>query len=95
MGSNGKCAHIKALGADEAINYKSENLREKLREHCPKGVNVYFDNVGGEMLDELLMHIKDYSRIIACGSISSYNSDLKNRYKIKNYPRIIIKRAII
>jgi len=66
-----------------------------LREYCPKGVDVYFDNVGGEMLDELLMSIKDFSRVIACGAISSYNSDLNNRYKIKNYPRIIIKRAII
>ena len=47
------------------------------------------------MLDELLMHIRDFSRIIACGAISSYNTDIKNRYRIKNYPRIIIKRAII
>ena len=47
------------------------------------------------MLDEILMHIRDFSRIIACGSISSYSTDIKNRYKIKNYPRIIIKRAII
>lgn len=47
------------------------------------------------MLDELLMHIRDESRIIACGAISSYNQDLTKRYKIKNYPRIIIKRAII
>lgn len=46
-------------------------------------------------MDEILMHIRDYSRIIACGSISSYNKDLSNRFKIKNYPRIIIKRAII
>ena len=41
------------------------------------------------------MHIRDFSRVIACGAISSYNKDIKNRYKIKNYPRIIIKRAII
>lgn len=73
VGSNEKCQYIKSIGADAAINYKTENLREKLKEYCPKGVNVYFDNVGGEMLDELLMHIRDYSRIIACGAISSYN----------------------
>lgn len=72
-GSDEKCAFVRSLGADAAINYKKENLREKLREHCPKGVNVYFDNVGGEMLDELLMHIRDFSRVIACGAISSYN----------------------
>jgi NADPH-dependent curcumin reductase CurA len=95
VGSNEKCQYIKSIGADAAINYKTENLREKLKEYCPKGVNVYFDNVGGEMLDELLMHIRDYSRIIACGAISSYNEEISNRYKIKNYSRIIIKRAII
>jgi NADPH-dependent curcumin reductase len=95
VGSKEKCEYIKSLGADEAIDYKKESLKDKLREYCPKGVNVYFDNVGGEMLDEVLMHIRDFSRIIACGAISSYNSDLSQRYKIKNYPRIIIKRAII
>ena len=95
VGSNDKCDYIKSLGADAAINYKKDSLKDKLREYCPKGVDVYFDNVGGEMLDELLMHIKDFSRVIACGAISSYNSDIQNRYKCKNYPRIIIKRAII
>jgi NADPH-dependent curcumin reductase len=95
VGSKAKCDYIKSIGADEAINYKTESLKDKLRQYCPKGVNVYFDNVGGEMLDELLMHIRDESRIIACGAISSYNADLAKRYKIKNYPRIIIKRAII
>jgi len=47
------------------------------------------------MLDEILMHIRDFSRIIACGAISQYNTDITKRYKLKNYPRIIIKRAII
>jgi NADPH-dependent curcumin reductase CurA len=57
---------------DHVINYKTDSLKEKLKEYFPKGVDVYFDNVGGEMLDELLMHIRDESRIIACGAISSY-----------------------
>lgn len=86
---------MRSIGADEAIDYKHQSLKDKLREYCPKGVNVYFDNVGGEMLDEVLMHIRDFSRIIACGAISQYNTDLSQRYKIKNYPRIIIKRAVI
>lgn len=47
VGSQEKCDYIKALGADEAINYKKDSLKDKLREYCPKGVNVYFDNVGG------------------------------------------------
>ena len=86
---------MRSIGADNTINYKSDDLKAKLREHCPKGVDVYFDNVGGSMLDEMLMHIRDYSRIIACGAISSYNSDIGSRYKIKNYSRIIIKRCVI
>ena len=48
-------------------------MKSKLKEFCPKGVDVYFDNVGGEMLDDILMHIRDQSRVIACGSISTYN----------------------
>ena len=47
------------------------------------------------MLDEVLMYIRDESRIIACGSISTYNENPKDRYRLKNYSRIIIKRAII
>jgi NADPH-dependent curcumin reductase CurA len=70
----------------------------RLKEFFPKGIDVYFDNVGGEMLDELLMHIRENSRVIACGTISSYNdlNDTKKQpYRIKNYSRIIIKRALI
>jgi len=44
-----------------------------MKEYCPRGFDVYFDNVGGEMLDSLLMCIRDESRVIACGSISTYN----------------------
>jgi NADPH-dependent curcumin reductase CurA len=69
-------------------------LKEKLKEYFPKGIDVYFDNVGGEMLDEILMHIRDESRIIACGAISAYNQK-KEPYRLKNYSRIIIKRALI
>lgn len=97
-GSDEKCQYVKSLGADYVINYKKDSVKSKLKEYCPKGVNVYFDNVGGEMLDEVLMHIRDESRIIACGAISTYgdlNSSKQESYKIKNYSRIIIKRAVI
>lgn len=53
---------------------------------------MYFDNVGGEMLDTMLMHINDYARIVMCGAISSYNEG-KNSYGLKNYMRMIMKRA--
>jgi NADPH-dependent curcumin reductase CurA len=97
-GSADKCAYVKSLGADHVIDYKKEALKQRLGECFPKGVDVYFDNVGGEMLDEVLMHIREQGRVIACGAISTYSSFNQQRqepYRIKNYPRIIIKRAII
>jgi NADPH-dependent curcumin reductase CurA len=53
---------------------------------------VYFDNVGGEILDAALMNIKDSSRIVLCGSVSTYYGR-DEPYKLKNYPRLIIKRC--
>ena len=93
-----KCAYVRSLGADHVIDYKKESLRQRLSECFPKGVDVYFDNVGGEMLDEVLTHIREQSRVIACGAISTYssfNQQKQEPYRIKNYPRIIIKRATI
>jgi NADPH-dependent curcumin reductase len=97
-GSAEKCEYLRSIGVDHVINYKKESLKDRLKQCFPKGIDVYFDNVGGEMLDEILMHIRDESRIIACGSISSYGSYNKEKqepYRIKNYSRIIIKRAKI
>lgn len=82
------------MGAHDCIDYKNENLGKRLRELVPNGINVYFDNVGGEMLDEILMHITDHTRIILCGAISTYNNT-GEPYKVKNYPRLIIKRAVM
>jgi NADPH-dependent curcumin reductase CurA len=70
-----KCSYLtKDLGFDAAIDYKNENVAEALREHCPKGVNVYFDNVGGEILDTVLAQIARGARVVICGAISQYNS---------------------
>jgi NADPH-dependent curcumin reductase CurA len=85
------------LGADYVIDYKKESVKDSLRDLFKNGVDVYLDNVGGEMLDDVLMNIKDESRIVLCGAISSYNNlgaDSKQEgYRLKNYPRLIIKRA--
>jgi len=69
-----KCAYLKELGFDGAIDYKNEDVRVALRVHCPDGVNVYFDNVGGEILDTVLAQLAFGARVVICGAISQYNS---------------------
>jgi NADPH-dependent curcumin reductase CurA len=68
-----KCHYIAhELGLDAAIDYKSENVKQSLREHCPEGIDVYFDNVGGAILEAALAQIKLHARIVICGAISQY-----------------------
>ena len=70
-----KCNYIvKELGFDAAIDYKSEDVVEGLRKHCPQGINVYFDNVGGDILDAALANLARRARVVICGAISQYNS---------------------
>ncbi len=70
-----KCTCVtKDFGFDAAIDYKSENVRAAVQKHCPKGVDVYFDNVGGDILDAVLTQIARGARIVICGAISQYNS---------------------
>lgn len=75
-----KCKFVKEkLGADECIDYKKFNgnwakLSDELKVACPKGVDVYFDNVGGWILDAVLRIVNNYSRTVACGAITGYNA---------------------
>ena len=70
-----KCNYlVKELGFDAAIDYKSEKVIEGLRQHCPQGINVYFDNVGGDILDAALANLARGARVVICGAISQYNS---------------------
>ena len=74
-GGKEKCNFVvNELGFDACIDYKNESVRESLKRHCPKGVDVYFDNVGGEILDDVLACINMKARIVICGAISQYNS---------------------
>lgn len=92
-GSAEKCAWLTGkAGFDAAIDYKQDKLAARLDELCPEGVDVYFDNVGGEILDEVLLHIAEGARIVLCGAISQYNKP-EDMYGIKNYVSLIIKRG--
>ncbi len=70
-----KCHYITAeLGFDAAIDYKSTDVKKALRAECPKGIDVYFDNVGGDILDAALTQLARGARIVVCGAISQYNN---------------------
>jgi NADPH-dependent curcumin reductase CurA len=85
-GSDEKCELLKGeFGFDDAINYKKEkDLNEALKKHFPDGIDIYFDNVGGETLDAVLKHINMNARIPLCGAISQYNVVEEERYGVKN-----------
>ncbi len=79
-------------GFDAAIDYKSEDVEARIGELCPNGVDVFFDNVGGEILDAGLAHIARGARIVVCGAISAYN--LEDRPSgPRNYYRIVAQRG--
>jgi len=70
-----KCDHLlEDLGFDATIDYKTEDLDAALSEHCPNGIDIYFDNVGGDILDAALAHLARHARVVICGAISQYNS---------------------
>ncbi len=73
-GGKEKCTFLTdTLNFDAAIDYKNENIDEKLREYCPEGINVYFDNVGGKITDAVINQLANYARVAVCGVISQYN----------------------
>ena len=81
-GGTAKCDYVaNELGFDACVDYKSGDLHENLRRACPAGVDVYFENVGGEMLDTLLRQMNRFSRIVVCGLIAQYNATEPYGYK--------------
>ena len=92
-GGQAKCDWVvNELGFDACIDYKNSDVRAGLKQHCPKGVDIYFDNVGGEILDMVLAKITRGARIIICGAISQYN----NTTAVKgpaNYLSLLVNRA--
>lgn len=74
-GGPDKCAWLREIGFDETIDYKAENPLRRLREVAPRGVDVFFDNVGGEILDAGLANLARGARVVICGAVSSYNAE--------------------
>ncbi|HEX8975492.1 MAG TPA: NADP-dependent oxidoreductase [Solirubrobacteraceae bacterium] len=88
-----KCRHVvETLGFDAAIDYKSEPLYPAVRRECPDGVDVYFDNVGGETLDVALAQLTRGARVVICGAISQYNATEGMRGPA-NYMSLLVNRA--
>ena len=86
-----KCAYLKdELGFDAAIDYKAGNLYRDLKEACPQGIDVLFENVGGESLDTCLRLMNVHARIVICGLIAEYN--LTEAYGYKNLRSILVNR---
>ncbi len=87
-----KCAYVRdTLGFDAAIDYKNEDVGAALSQHCPKGIDVYFDNVGGAILDAALARLARHARVVICGAISQYNSSAMTGPK--NYMSLLVQHA--
>ena len=94
-GGSAKCDWVvKELGFDACIDYKAgpSAVRDGLKAHCPAGVDIYFDNVGGDILDTVLARINRKARIIICGAISQYNATTAVQGP-KNYLSLLVNRA--
>jgi NADPH-dependent curcumin reductase CurA len=88
-----KCQWLtKEAHFDAVIDYKSEPVEKRLKELCPNGINIFFDNVGGEILDAALANLALRARIVLCGGISRYNEE-ELPPGPKNYFALIIQRA--
>ncbi len=88
-----KCAYLRdVLGLDVVIDYKNNDLSVALKESAPSGIDLYFDNVGGETLDAVLMRINRHARIVVCGGISQY-ADLEHARGPANYLQLVAQSA--
>ncbi len=85
-GGEEKCRFIRNLGCETAIDYKNEDVPARIAELCPEGLDIYFDNVGGEILSACLEHLAYEARVVLCGSISEYTR--KEPFCLSNYTRL-------
>jgi NADPH-dependent curcumin reductase CurA len=92
-GTSEKCDWVtEELGADAAINYREQDVKAEVRRLCPDGINVYYDNVGGEILDIALANLAQNARVVICGGISRYNltGEIPGP---KNYFNLVFRRS--
>lgn len=91
-GGKSKCDYVTGeLGFDACVDYKAANLYRDLKEACPKGIDIYFDNVGGETLDTVLRLVNTFARIVVCGRISGYHA--AEPYGIRNMGAVLVNRV--
>jgi NADPH-dependent curcumin reductase CurA len=92
-GGREKCRWLtEVAGFDAAIDYKRENVAERLKALCPQGIDIFFDNVGGDILDAALASLAMHGRVVLCGAISGYN-DLDHIAGPKNYLNLVARRG--
>ncbi len=88
-----KCKYVvEELGFDAAIDYKLEVVKDGLKQHCPNGIDIYFDNVGGDILDACLSRLAMHARIVICGAISQYATGAPVKGP-SNYLSLLVNRA--
>jgi NADPH-dependent curcumin reductase CurA len=92
VGSDDKLEYIRGIGFDDGFNYKKEKPLEALKRLAPKGVDIYYENVGGEQLEAALDCMNSHGRIIACGMISQYNKKEGEAYGVRNLMLIVGKQ---
>lgn len=97
-GTDEKCKWVESLGADKCLNYKSPTFTEDFKKEFPNKdnyVDVYYDNVAGEILDLTLSRMARNGRVIACGAISAYNTASERTTGLKNWFEIVIMRVTV
>lgn len=96
VGSDDKLDFIlKELKFDAGFNYKTEKAADALKRLAPKGIDIYYENVGGEQLEAAIDSLNTFGRIVACGMISQYNKAPAERYAVPNLMNIVAKRLLI
>ena len=93
-GSDEKCRWLtEDAGFDAAINYKTEDVGAALDQHCPDGIDINFENVGGEIMETVIARLNDFSRMPLCGLISTYNADPSTTTGPKNFDNLLMRRT--